>query len=103
MKGTGSIYGECEKVLPALDLGNFDIIDFDAYGSPYSAMVKMFENKSLKSGTRIFYTFIQTGMGKLENKLLAEIGITKAMLEKAQTIFRKKEGRLLMHSCRGMG
>ena len=87
-KGFGCMYGRCEKIIPSLNLGAFSIIDFDAWGSPFQAMIVCFKNKTLKKGTKIFYTFIQTGFCAVEIKLLAYIGISKAMYKKCPTLYR---------------
>jgi hypothetical protein len=87
-KGYGSIYGECEKVIPSLDLSKYQIIDFDAWGSPYKSIKAMFLNESLKKGTICFYTFIQTGMGTCQKALLNYIGIKDTMYKKCPTLFR---------------
>lgn len=89
-KGPIAIYGKAEKVIPSLDLSKYDIIDFDSYGSPYEAMKKMFENKSLKSGTICFYTYIQTGYGNVGKKLLSYIGITDNMYKRCPTLYSNK-------------
>lgn len=88
-KGAGSMYGKCEKIIPSLDLSLFDIIDFDAWGSPYKAMKEMFRNKTLNKNTLCFYTFIQTGMGSVETELLKQIGITEKMSKKCHTMYKK--------------
>ena len=87
-KGLGSIYGKAEKVVPSLNLSVFNIIDFDAWGSPFQTMLACFENKTLKKNTKMFYTFIQTGFCAVELKLLAYIGISKAMYKKCPTLYR---------------
>jgi hypothetical protein len=87
-KGTGSIYGYAEKVIPSLNLGQFKIIDLDAYGSPYQALKQVFNNKTLKKGTFIFYTHIMTGMGVTHKEVLSYIGITQKMQKHCRTIFK---------------
>jgi hypothetical protein len=74
------------KFLPIIDLSEFDIIDLDAYGSPYKQLKILFE-KEYKG--IVHCTFIQTGMGNLDHKLLIEIGYTRAMIKKCQTLFTK--------------
>jgi hypothetical protein len=88
-KGDAVIYGDCEKVLPSLNLAKYDIIDLDAYGIPFNALESMFGNRTLKAGTVVYYTFIQSLYGRIPNKLLSYIGITKEMIKKAPTMFGK--------------
>jgi hypothetical protein len=88
-KGSIAIYGKCEKVIPHLDLSVFNIIDCDAYGIPYKALEALFFNKTLKDGTVIFYTFIQSVLGRSDTKMFWHIGISKIMLNKCPTLFSK--------------
>jgi len=89
-KGDAStIYGLAEKVIPSLDLSKFNIIDFDAYGSPYKSLKQIFDNKTLKEGTYILYTFILTGMGTADKLLLKEIGINSNMYKQCRLIYKK--------------
>lgn len=39
-KGLGALYGKAEKIVPSLDLSIYDIIDCDAWGSPYKVIKK---------------------------------------------------------------
>jgi hypothetical protein len=88
-KGKGSIalYGECEKVIPRLDLSRFDIIDCDAWGIPYKALDALSKNPTLQKTTTIFYTFIQTNMGTCPNGILSCAGVTREMIKKCPTLF----------------
>ena len=47
-------HGDNRKWLKVLDLSNFNVIDLDAYGIPYSQLEIIFSNKTLKKGTIIF-------------------------------------------------
>jgi hypothetical protein len=85
-KGKGVLYGECEKIIPSLDLSRYDIIDLDAYGIPDDALIKVLDG-SPKSGTIIFYTFILVGMARCTNYLLNNIGISTSMAAKCPTLF----------------
>jgi hypothetical protein len=86
-KGFGALYGEAEKMLPALNLSNYNIIDFDAWGSPYQSIKAMFRNHTRMPGTCCIYTFIQTGMGRAQKELLKIIGITEQMYTKVPSIY----------------
>jgi len=76
-KGRIALYGECEKVIPSLDLSCYNIIDCDAWGIPYKAIKAVLKNHTLKKGTVIFYTFIQAGMGIINKELLQYTGVKK--------------------------
>jgi hypothetical protein len=85
------IYGDNIKVLPCLNLEKFDIIDLDAWGCPYDQIRLIFENKTLAKGTYVIYTYIITGMGGANRRLLKEIGITDKMTKKAPLLCAKKQ------------
>ncbi|MDR3341817.1 MAG: hypothetical protein LBT14_03335 [Treponema sp.] len=88
-KGKGSIalYGECEKIIPRLDLSGFNIIDCDSWGIPFIALQKIFQNTTLTKDTVIFYTFTQTSLSRCPNDLIACVGISKDMIKKCPTLF----------------
>ena len=88
-KGSIALYGECEKVIPRLNLSEYDIIDCDAWGIPYKSIKAVLKNDTLKPGTVIFYTFIQTGMGRVPDQMLEYAGISKVMIQKCPTLFKK--------------
>lgn len=74
------------KFLKNIDMSNFDIIDLDAYGSPFKQLEIVFYKKFKGF---VHCTFIQTGMGRLDNNFLQRIGYTSKMIEKIPTLFSK--------------
>jgi len=86
-KGSIALYGECEKVIPRLNLSEYNIIDCDAWGIPYGCLKAIFGNKTLKKGTVIYYTFIQASLGRGPNELYEYIGIKQSMIKKCPTLF----------------
>jgi hypothetical protein len=86
-KGSIALYGECEKVIPRLNLSEYDIIDCDAWGIPYKSINAIFKNKTLKQGTVIFYTFIQASLGRAPDEMFGHTGIKKSMIQKCPTLF----------------
>jgi len=80
------ICGDNLKVLPTINLSVFDIIDLDAYGIPFE-QIKLIFDKKYKGYVHV--TFIQSGMGRLNNKLLYSLKYTPAMIKKAPTLFSK--------------
>lgn len=85
-KNRYAITGDNIKVLSAIDLKIFDIIDLDSYGIPFSQMEILFR-KGYKGIVHI--TAIQSGMGKLPNGLLIKLGYTRNMIKKIPTIFNR--------------
>lgn len=87
-KGTSKgIYlrGENVKYLKSLDLTKYDVIDLDAYGTPYEQLEIIFKSLSAnKTNYEIvcFVTFIQAVFGALPRKLLYRLGYSKQMVEK---------------------
>jgi mRNA-degrading endonuclease HigB of HigAB toxin-antitoxin module len=82
-----AMIGDNLKILAALDLSIYDVIDLDAYGVPCE-QIEIVMNKA-RPGAIIFYTFIQSFNGALPNKLFERIGITESMYSKCRAIFNK--------------
>lgn len=83
-----ALTGDNLKLLSALDLNKYDIIDLDAYGTP-SNQLEIIKKKSTKENQYICLTMIQSGIGGIPNKVLNKNNITTKMLKKAKTIFYK--------------
>jgi hypothetical protein len=81
------LHGNNLKFLATIDLSQFEIIDLDAYGSPFQQLEIVF--RRAYRGL-IHCTFIQTGMGMINHDLLAHVGYTKAMIRKCPTLFTRK-------------
>lgn len=89
------LIGDNVKFLASMDLMRFDVIDLDAYGSPFRQL-KIVLGRPLKPGVVIFGTFIQSVMGMLPHDFLAELGYTPAMVRKMPTLFcRHGQAKLL--------
>lgn len=78
--------GDNIKYLSSLDLSKFDIIDLDAYGSPFPQLEEVFSSSF--QGV-VHCTFIQTGMGRIDNGILLANGYTKEMIKKIPTLFSR--------------
>jgi hypothetical protein len=65
--------------LESMDL-DFDFIDLDAYGSPDEQIAILIDRGY--SGI-VFFTFITSGMGRLSNRVLKDLGYSKEMIETA--------------------
>lgn len=76
--------GDNLKFIGGMDLRQFDLIDLDAYGSPYHQLDIVF-----KSGYKgpVVCTAIQTMSGALPHGFLRELGYTPAMVKKCPTLF----------------
>lgn len=87
-KDAGGVYlvGDNTKFLNALDPGQFNVIDLDAYGIPYKPLVWLFE-RSYGRPTTIFATFIQSVYGSLPAGFLADLGYSSAMVKKCPSLF----------------
>jgi hypothetical protein len=86
-KNRTALSGSNLKYLNILDLSKYDVIDLDAYGIPYYQLNIIFKRKY--KGI-VHVTAIQSGMGKLPNGLLKDLGYTENMLKKISSIFNKK-------------
>jgi len=80
------LQGNNEKFIDSLDLEIFNVIDIDAWGSPYKQLNKIIAKKY--KGI-VHCTFIQTMMGKLSNDLLLNLGYSENMIKKIPSIFNK--------------
>lgn len=80
------LVGNNLKFLFAMDFRQFDIIDLDAYGSPYKQL-SVILNRQLKPNTIFFCTFIQTMIGALPHGMLKDLGYSRSMIEKIPTLF----------------
>lgn len=79
--------GDNNKFIPLFDFEKFDIIDLDAYGVPFNQLEVVFDRKFKGY---VHCTFIQSGMGRLPNKMLQRIGYSGEMIKKIPTLFSKK-------------
>lgn len=89
MKGDRSgIYlkGDNRKFLLSMDLSEFDVIDLDAYGSPFNQLEIILKRKY--KGI-IHCTFIQTMFGGVNKDLLQKLGYSRTMIDKIPTLFNK--------------
>lgn len=78
--------GHNVKFLKSMDLTKYDIIDLDAYGVPFEQLEVIFDKQYCGI---VHVTFIQSGMGRLNNKMLNKIGYTNEMIKKSPTLFSK--------------
>lgn len=80
------LQGENLKFIDSLDLNYFDVIDADAWGSPFYQVQKILDANY--KGI-VHCTFIQTMMGALSKEMLIRLGYTETMLKKIPSIFNK--------------
>lgn len=78
--------GDNKKFLVNMDFSRYDLIDIDAYGSPFEILELIF--KANYKGI-VHATFIQSSMGRLNNEFLYRLGYTPAMIKKCPTLFSK--------------
>lgn len=73
------LVGDNQRWLSSLNLQSYDIIDIDAYGTPYAQLQQV-----LESGYRgiVHLTWIRSKLNA-NKKLLADYGVTNAMYRKA--------------------
>ena len=74
------------KILAKYKSLNFDVIDADAWGSPFYQIEKIF-SQNYKG--IVHCTFIQTMHGDLSKEMLLRLGYTEKMLSKVKSIFNK--------------
>jgi len=76
--------GDNIKFIQNFDLTNFNIIDLDAYGTPFE-LLEIILNSKFKG--YVIVTYIQTMFGCLPNKMLNKLGYSNEMIKKIPTIF----------------
>ena len=80
------LVGDNTKFLAAMDLADFDVIDLDAYRTPFQQL-KAILHRPLKPGVVVFGTFIQSVMGCLPTFALEDLGYSRPMIRKVRTMF----------------
>jgi hypothetical protein len=70
--GPDTVYGDNLKILPALDLAEFDFIDLDAYGVPHKQL-RVCAEKAPQVPVGV--TCIMHPMGSLPREVLVECGV----------------------------
>lgn len=80
-KGAPSFVGDNRKLLPVLDLRPYNVIDLDAYGTPYRQVVAILGNATRVPGTVIFYTLNRCV--RADSALLVRHDFTPQMVMKA--------------------
>jgi len=79
--------GDNIKHLRSLDLSLFDVIDLDAYGSPFSQLEEVFLNDF--KGV-VIITFLQSGKGEISHGFLRNYGYSQEMINKDRMLFTGK-------------
>lgn len=69
------IHKDNRLVIPTLDLGRFNIVDCDAYGTPYEQITLLFDNGTLRPGTVVIFTLITGKLNRLSVKMIADYGL----------------------------
>lgn len=87
------LQGDNRKLMGTLLLtGKFNIVDLDAYGSPFPQMEIMFDaikKSGMREDAHVFFTFIQSFQGSLHKKMLELIGYAPSMIKKIPTLFAR--------------
>lgn len=93
-KGKGkNLYADNKKVIPSLDLSQFNVIDLDSYGIPVSQVQQIFKNPTLQKGTCVLYTCIGNKMSSLNNEILEHFNL-KEIYKKSKVMLNGKSKEL---------
>lgn len=76
--------GDNLKFMRAMDLTKFDVIDLDAYGSPFNQLEIIFASAYVGP---VVCTFIQIMTGGINKELLLKLGYSLAMQKKCPSLF----------------
>ena len=94
VKGKGkNLHGDCKRVIDALDLSGFNVIDCDSYGIPFGVILKIFGNKTLQKGTVIVYTAISNKMSGVSKECVKMFGLER-IYKKSITLVAAKAHEL---------
>lgn len=75
-KGKGkNLNVDNRRIIPVLDLSDFNVIDCDAYGIPYEQISMIFDNPTLRKGTVIIYTCITGVLNRICVKALKDFDL----------------------------
>ena len=89
-KGKGkNLYGDNIKIIPTLDLSQFNVIDCDSYGIPYEQIFLIFKNKTLCKNTVVLYTCITNRMSNMSKLCIQRNNLDK-IYKKTRTIMNGK-------------
>lgn len=80
--GPETVYGDNLKILPSLALGEFDLIDLDAYGVPYKQLRIVAEKAP---NVPVAVTCIMQSMSPVPREMLVACGIPEQWTVKGET------------------
>ena len=87
IKGKGkNLNTDTRRVIDALDLSQYNVIDCDSYGIAFDIYKKILTNKSLRNGTVVIYTAIVNGFTQIQKEGMKMFGLEK-MFHKCSTLF----------------
>lgn len=92
-KGKGNLNADNIKVIPALDLSSYNVIDCDSYGMPVKQIDLIHKNKTLKKGTVIIYTAIGSPLSGT-NKELIRMANLDQIYKKTKGLVNARSGEL---------
>jgi hypothetical protein len=78
--------GDNRSFLSIIDLSRFNVVDLDAYGSPYDQLKILFDRGYKGS---VFVTHISFDFGSTHLAMLKEIGFPNEMVNKIHSLFQK--------------
>jgi len=91
--GRKQLQGDNLKFLSSIDLSKFDIIDLDAWGSPFSQLELLFKKKY--SGI-VHCTYIKSFFAPTPNIVFSSLNISKQIFSKTRTIFKNQYQELFL-------
>lgn len=89
-KGKGkNLNSDTRRVIDALDLSQYNVIDCDSYGIAFDIYKKILENKSVQNGTVVMYTAIVNVFTQMHREGMRMFNLNK-MYSKCVTLFNPK-------------
>lgn len=81
------LHGDNSDFLATMDLSRFNVIDLDAYGTPYEQIRLLIQREY--AGT-VFVTFIASSRGGVERQAMREIGFPDSAAEYAPSVLARR-------------
>lgn len=90
-----NVVADNARVLEAIDLRAYNVLDMDAYGVPDRQIGVMFRNRTLQAGTRVVFTSITGAMNGTSLNLCKYYGLTR-IYQKAKTMVARQTDELFL-------
>lgn len=89
-KGGLNLHADNLRVIPALDLSRFNVVDLDSYGVPGAQLMALAANPTLPDGILVVYTSISAPLASGNAAFLAAMGVPPETFRRCPTLFNRR-------------